>query len=248
MDPLFDVSEKSIIVAGAGGGIGSVVATKYAERNALLTLCDINRQKLDAVTELVNRKSIRVTADIRSETECRAVMQAAIRDYQRVDVVVNAVGVLPIASANDMNTDVFRESLESNVTGAFILSKVAKEFMNTGGVIIHIASVSSFVANIGYSAYSASKAALSQLVKVLAREWAEEGVRVNAIGPALIETPLTRDFLADDKFLNNAIASIPLGRLAKPDDLFGTILLLSSSAGSFITGQTIYVDGGRTLV
>ena len=112
---------------------------------------------------------------------------------------------------------------------------------------MHIASVSSQVANRNYAAYASSKAALAQLVRVLAREWAEHGIRVNALGPAMTETPLTKQHLANPEFEGQAVASIPMGRLGTPEDLFGAILLLIGPGGRFITGQILYVDGGRTL-
>jgi len=248
MDPLFDIAGKSIVVAGAGGGIGSVISPRLSERGARLTLCDIDQKRLASVEADTGAGHVSTVGDIRSESDCHVFMQQACDRFNGVDAVINCAGVLPIEPADSMDATTLLNALEHNVIGAFVLSKSAKQVMDTGGTIIHIASVSSLVANYGYSAYSTSKAALSQMVKVLAREWAEEGVRVNAIGPALIETPLTQDYLADSEFYTNAINSIPLGRLATTDDLLGTILLLSSKAGSFITGQTIYVDGGRTLV
>jgi len=248
MDPLFNISGKSIVVAGAGGGIGSAISQRLSERGARLTLCDIDRNNLASVEAQIGAHHVSAVGDIRSESDCHSVMRQACDSFNGVDVVINCAGVLPIEPADSMDAAIMYHALEHNVIGAFTLSKSAKRAMDAGGTIVHIASVSSLVANSGYSAYSSSKAALSQMVKVLAREWAEEGVRVNAIGPALIETPLTKDYLADSEFYANAIKSIPLGRLATTDDLLGAVILLSSPAGSFITGQTIYVDGGRTLV
>jgi NAD(P)-dependent dehydrogenase (short-subunit alcohol dehydrogenase family) len=116
-----------------------------------------------------------------------------------------------------------------------------------GGRIVHFASVSSLVANVDYAAYATSKAALVQLVRVLAREWAPRAVTVNAIGPAMTETGMTKTLLSDPQFRAQALASIPLGRFGQPEDLIGMVVLLLAAAGAFITGQTIYVDGGRTL-
>ncbi|MBT3305859.1 MAG: SDR family oxidoreductase, partial [Alphaproteobacteria bacterium] len=142
----------------------------------------------------------------------------------------------------------FRECIDVNLTGAFVLSQAVAEAMGENGRIIHLASVSSLVANTQYAAYASSKAALSQLVRVLAREWAPKNITVNAIGPAMIETPMTEEYLAKPEFREQAVAVIPMGRLAEPRDLMGTIILLLADGGTFITGQTIYVDGGRTLV
>jgi NAD(P)-dependent dehydrogenase (short-subunit alcohol dehydrogenase family) len=147
-----------------------------------------------------------------------------------------------------MEVQRFRHTLDVNVTGALVLSRSAARAMgDRGGRIIHFASVSSLVANVNYAAYAASKAALSQLVRVLAREWADSGITVNAIGPAMTETGMTENFLSDPAFRAQALASIPLGRFGTPEDLIGPVILLLSQAGAFITGQTIYVDGGRTL-
>jgi NAD(P)-dependent dehydrogenase (short-subunit alcohol dehydrogenase family) len=118
---------------------------------------------------------------------------------------------------------------------------------NHHGSIVNLSSVSSRVVNPGYSAYATSKAAVSQLTRVLALEWATHNLRVNAIGPAMTPTPMTDQHLLSDDFRTSATEKIPLGRLSRPDDLFGILGLLLSDQSVFITGQTIMVDGGRTL-
>ena len=176
-------------------------------------------------------------------------MKHASRAYGPCDGVINAAGLLPIAAAGDMPAGEFQRCMDVNLNGAFFLSQAALPHMNSdGGSIIHIASVSSLVANLEYAAYASSKAGLAQLVRVLGREWADRNIRVNAIGPALTETPLTEKYLSVPRFREQAISAIPMGRLGLPGDLLATVLLLLAPGGSFITGQTIYVDGGRTLV
>ena len=136
-----------------------------------------------------------------------------------------------------------------NIAGAFFFSRTLVEAMRgRAGRIVHLASVSSFVANKGYAAYASSKAGLTQLVRVLAREWAAHGITVNAIGPALTETQLTKPYLKNAEFRQKAIEVIPMGRLGTTADIVAPILLLLAPGGAFITGQTIYIDGGRTLV
>jgi NAD(P)-dependent dehydrogenase (short-subunit alcohol dehydrogenase family) len=117
-----------------------------------------------------------------------------------------------------------------------------------GGRVVHFASVSSHVANQNYAAYATSKAALSQMVRVLAREWAPDGITVNALGPAMTETGMTGSYLSDAEFRAQALSVIPLGRFGSPEDLIAPLMLLLAPGGSFITGQTLFVDGGRTLV
>jgi len=175
-------------------------------------------------------------------------VRQAVEKFGGVDGALNAAGVFAFGLALDLSEQAFRHSLDVNVTGSLLFSRAAAKAMRPGGRIVHLASVSSFVANPKYVAYATAKAALTQLVRVLAREWAPSGITVNAIGPAMMETQMIAPYLADSAFRAAAISVIPMGRLATPEELIGTALLLLSPAGGFITGQTIYVDGGRTLV
>jgi NAD(P)-dependent dehydrogenase (short-subunit alcohol dehydrogenase family) len=247
-DTLFDIQGQSIVIAGAASGLGRALAHALAERGARLTLGDLSDDGLAAAGAELGPQAATCTADIAAEAGADALISAAAHRFGRVDGVVNTAGVLHIAPALDLDPARFRETLEVNVTGAFLLSRAAARQMgDDGGRIVHLASVSSLVANLNYSAYAASKAALSQLVRVLAREWAARSITVNAIGPAMTETGMTQGFLSDPQFRARALASIPMGRFGTPRDLIGVVVLLLAPAGSFITGQTIYVDGGRTV-
>lgn len=247
-DPLFDIQGKSIVVAGAASGLGRAVAGALTARGARLTMADISAEGLaTAANELGPAVATRL-ADIRREADADAVMAHAMERFGAVDGVVNTAGLLHIAPALSLDETQFRATLDVNVAGAFLLSRAAARSMaGKGGRIVHFASVSSLVANVHYAAYAASKAALSQLVRVLAREWAPRGITVNAIGPAMTETGMTERFLSDPEFRAQALASIPLGRFGTAEDLIGALVLLLGPAGAFITGQTIFVDGGRTL-
>jgi NAD(P)-dependent dehydrogenase (short-subunit alcohol dehydrogenase family) len=248
IDPLFDVSDNTYLIAGAGGGLGNVMAKALAERGARLALFDIDEAALQRVGITIPEALTQV-ADINDQSALSEMMQLTQSRFGTIDGAINAAGLLPMAAAATFDEAVFRQCIDVNLTAAFLFSKTAAEQMqNAGGRIVHIASVSSFVANPEYAAYASSKAGLAQMIRVLAREWAPKNILVNAIGPALTETPLTRDYLSDPGFRRNAISAIPMGRLGEADDLIGALLLLLSQAGSFITGQTIYVDGGRTLV
>lgn len=247
-DPLFDVSGRSYLLAGAGGGLGSVMAKALHRRGANLVLFDTDETALERVGSEIPDALTRV-ADMNDQAALTEMAQLTQDRFGRIDGAINAAGLLPMAASVGFDEAVFRECIDVNLTAAFLFSRtVAARMQDSGGRIVHIASVSSFVANLEYAAYASSKAGLAQMVRVLAREWAPRNILVNAIGPALTETPLTRDYLSDPVFRSNAIAAIPMGRLGEADDLIGTLVLLLSSGGDFITGQTIYVDGGRTLV
>jgi len=247
-DPLFDISGKVYLIAGAGGGIGSVLAKALFERGAKLALFDIDGVSLEYVAAEIPDAFSRV-ADINDQNTLSEMMQLTLDRFGLIDGAINAAGLLPIAAAATYDEALFRECIDVNLTGAFLFSKtVARVMKDAGGRIVHIASVSSFVSNAEYAAYASSKAGLAQLVRVLGREWAPDNILVNALGPALTETPLTENYLSDPTFRKNVISAIPMGRLGEAADLIGALLLLLSPAGGFITGQTLYVDGGRTLV
>ena len=247
-DPLFNVKDKVYIIAGAGGGLGRVLASALFKRGAKLVLFDIDEPALQrAAIEMPD--ALTQVADLTNQESLSEIVQLAEDSFGKIDGAVNAAGLLPVSAAATLEEAVFRQCIDVNLTGAFLFSKaVAQKMEDGGGRIVHLASVSSFVANAEYAAYASSKSGLAQLVRVLAREWAPKKILVNAIGPALTETPLTQGYLSDPGFRRNAISAIPMARLGEADDLIGTLLLLLSPGGSFITGQTIYVDGGRTLV
>lgn len=248
-DPLFDVSGKSIVVVGASGGLGRAMTKALADRGARLMLADLDAPALEALAEELAATVHWQTVDITDELATSALMQAAVDAYGGIDILINATGAFVVGPAEGLAVEDFRRTLDVNVTGALLLSRAAARHMATdGGSILHIASVSSQVANPNYAAYASSKAAIAQLIRVLAREWAPRNIRVNALGPAMTETPLTAPQLSDPAFQDQALAVIPLGRFGLPEDLLGLMLMLISPGGRFITGQTIYVDGGRTLV
>jgi len=247
-DDLFDLSNRVFIIAGGGGGLARPIIQALHRRGASLFLFDIDKTRLDAAAREVPSARTLV-ADITDEAGLAAVTAAATQAFGRVDGGINAAGLLPIGTASGMDLEVFRQCQEVNVTGAFMFSRAMAAAMEEGGGrIVHLASVSSYVANPEYAAYASSKGGLRQLIRVLGREWAARGITVNGIGPALTETDLTRDYLADANFRRNAISVIPMGRLGEPEDIVGATLMLLAPAGAFITGQVICVDGGRTLV
>lgn len=249
IDPQFNVAGKSIVLAGACGGLGREMARCLAERGARLTLADRDTAALPGLAGELGSDAVHHVVDITDEAATHGLIDVACRAHGGVDALVNATGAFAVGPADELSVEAFRQTLDVNVTGALLLSRAAARRMGPdGGVILHIASVSSLVANPNYAAYASSKAAISHLIRVLAREWAPRNIRVNALGPAMTETPLTAPHLSDPAFQDQALAVIPLGRFGLPSDLLAPMLMLLGPGGAFITGQTIYVDGGRTLV
>lgn len=248
-DKLFDIAERVFVVAGAAGGLGRALARALRDAGAHLALLEKNTAGLQEISAEMP-DALPIAADLQDEAATEAAVAQTQQHFGAVHGGVNAVGVLPIASADEMDLAIFRECLDANLTAAFIFSRALAASLRRagGGPILHIASVSSHVANPGYTAYASSKAGLAQLVRVLAREWADDRITVNAIGPALTETALTEQYLSNPDFRENALASIPARRFGAPEDLVAPALMLLSPGGAFVTGQTLYVDGGRTLV
>jgi len=250
-DDLFDVAGRTVLAAGAASGIGAVLARALAARGARVLVADLDVELAREVTEELPGNGHRPCAlDVRDEASCQAAVEAALGLVGRLDVLINSVGIFRTAPALELSGADFAETLATNVTGAFLLSRQAGRVMaeKGGGRMVHIASVSSQVVNPDYAAYASSKAALTHLVRVLALEWAPLSVTVNAIGPAVIVTPLVEDYLKKTGKYDYQMSRIPMGRFATAEDLIGPVLLLAAPAGVFITGQTLYVDGGRTLV
>jgi NAD(P)-dependent dehydrogenase (short-subunit alcohol dehydrogenase family) len=248
-DPLFTVEGKVVLVTGAASGLGKAIATVLSKRGCRVILTDRDEAGLAETERELAAETFVCRSDITREDDVDALIGKSADHFGRIDAVVNSAGLYAYGPALDMEMDIFRRLIDVNVNGALLLSiAVARKMGDKGGRIIHLASVSGIVANVNYAAYATSKAALVQMVRVLAREWAPRGILVNAIGPAMTETNLSRSYLADPVFREQTLAAIPLGRFGSAEDLMGTIILLLSPAGAFITGQTIYVDGGRTLV
>jgi NAD(P)-dependent dehydrogenase (short-subunit alcohol dehydrogenase family) len=250
-DPLFDVAGKNILVAGAAGGLGAPLARALATRGSRLMLADMNLDGAESLAREMDASDAQACRlDVTDEASCASAVAQSVERLGGLDVVINATGIYRVAPAVDLSLQDWQLTIDANLTGAFLLARAAGRHMvaQSRGRIITIASVSSEVVNPDYAAYAASKAGVAHLTRVLALEWARFGVTVNAIGPAVIPTPLSQAVVGDDSRRNAAIAKIPMGRLGTPEDLVGAVVLLASDAGAFITGQTIYVDGGRTLL
>lgn len=249
---IFNLSGKKILVTGGAGGIGFSLASQLADRGASIIIADISSSKAeDASKKLSGQGHSWSKLDITSEIEIPNFFGNLENKGEEIEVVLNCAGIAIFAPALDLAYSDFNRTMEINLNGAFLISREftkMRKGQHLSGRIIHLASVSSYVSNLNYAAYASSKAGLYQLVRVLGREWAPHNITVNAIGPAITPTTMTEGIFSDNNWQTKSLEQIPMGRFGTPEDLIGTVILLASAAGEFITGQTIFVDGGRTLV
>lgn len=248
-----DLNGKVAIVTGGGQGIGFSFAKALGSSNAKVMLVDRNVEKGQQAEKALMELGIEAAAfgaDVSNQRQVDDMVKWVLDRFQRIDILVNCAGVAIRKEILEFSEDEWDAVLDTNLKGTFLCSKSVGKIMREqlSGRIINVSSIGAFTALDCRGPYCASKAGVTQLTKVLALELAKYNIRVNAIAPGVVSTPLTEVFLAygTERYYQH-INNIPLGRFAKPEDLNGILLYLASEASDYMTGQTIYVDGGWTL-
>jgi NAD(P)-dependent dehydrogenase (short-subunit alcohol dehydrogenase family) len=246
---LFSLEGKAVVITGASGGIGGALATAFAEAGATVGVHGRDEARIRATcqaVEAVGGRAVPLVADLGSVDSCRALIQQAADKMGRLDVLVNNAATNRRKPIKDVSEDDYDFILATNQRAVFFLSQAAYPLMKAagGGKIIHIASINVFYALDTVSVYGMSKAAIAQLTKIQAVEWAPDNIQVNCITPGYIRTPLSKPVWDDPRKASWLRARIPQRRPAEPEELTGLALLLASPASSYITGQNIVVDGG----
>jgi gluconate 5-dehydrogenase len=247
---LFDLTGRVALVVG-GGGLGSTIAAALADFGARLAIADLDLQAATRLARICDRPGIEAVAtelDVTDHMQVRAAVIAIEEDCGRIDILVNAAGINIRKPATEYTPEDWHRIIDTNLTGVFYVTQaVARGMLARGyGRILSIGSVSSLLGHPYHAPYAASKGGLAIMTKSLATEWAPRGVTINALGPTYTETNLTRGYTDDPATRERLIAGIPMGRLGTPEDLVGAAVFLCSDAARFVTGQTLYVDGGRT--
>lgn len=240
------------IVTGAGRGIGQAIALRLATDGARVVLCSRSLAELDAVAdEIGSNGALVVACDVRHPEAPQLVVDRALEAYGRVDVLVNAAGISPVwVRAEETLVDDWDAIMSTNVRAAFLLAQAAGRHMLSrgSGSIVNLASIGALVALPRLVAYCAAKAALVSMTKVLAVEWADRGVRVNAVAPGYVRTAMTKGLTRHPHLGADLIRATPLQRLATPAEIAAAVAFLSSREAAFITGETLVVDGGWTAL
>lgn len=244
----FSLDGKTAIVTGAGKGIGKAIAIAVAQAGANVVLVARTEADLKAVQqEIGNDRTICAQADITVREEIQRVVETAKDKFGRIDVLVNNAGMNIRSSLMDATDSEWHKIMDTNAHSVFMFSQEVAKTMTDGGSIVNISSVGGDRALKTGAIYAASKAAIIQMTKVMALEWGQRNIRVNAIGPWYFKTPLTEKLLSDEDYLNSILAVTPMKRVGELPEVATPVVFLASDAASYITGQTLFVDGGMSI-
>jgi 3-oxoacyl-[acyl-carrier protein] reductase len=238
-----------IVVSGGANGIGAEVSARLVSEGSRVVIADLNSAQAEEKAASISTQTDRVfgvACDITSPEQCEDLVRFTIEKFGRLDGAVNCAGISKPHDSISLPPADWRRMVDVQLNGAFyFVQACAKRMMETGGAIVFITSTNAEAAFPRRAAYCCAKAGVAMLTKVLAIEWADKGIRVNAVGPAYVATEMTlRNISAGNVSEAQIKARIPLRRLAQPADVADAVLFLLSEKASFITGHSLYVDGG----
>ncbi|WP_280436605.1 SDR family NAD(P)-dependent oxidoreductase [Nocardia carnea] len=251
VDPLFDIAGKVAIVTGASSGLGRQFATAMAQRGAYVVAVARRKDPLLALVDQFPEHILAVSADVTKDDEIRDVIDRTVEWRGAIDIVVNNAGITSIQPAEDEDPETFGKVIDVNLIALYRLCHLAgRRMLEQGrGTIINIASINGLVASwsIPEAGYCASKGAVISLTRELAAQWADRGIRVNALAPGYFRSELTEELFTSSAG-ERRFRRMPMRRGGREDELNGALVFLASEASSYMTGQTLVIDGGWTTV
>ena len=249
-DVNFSLQGKVALVTGAAKGIGKAIALLYAEKGADVILMDISDEVLNVEKDIqkLGRKTLVLKTDLTKRDKVTESVAHAVDMFGRLDILVNCAGVVFLDDAENLSDEYWDTTIAVNLKAPFVLSQLTARQMikQKSGCIVNIASQAGFIALDKHIAYTASKAAIIGITKVMAAEWAEYGIRVNAVSPTVILTELGKKAWAGA--VGDAMKKkIPAGRFGYPEEVAACAVFLASDAAGMITGSNLVIDGGYTI-
>lgn len=243
-----DLSSKTAVVTGSSQGLGLATASllHHAGANVVINYFNdsagVNAERASAVVARLKTRAIAVAADVRDPVAVEAMLETTQRTFGSLDILVNNAGILRDKTLKKMELAEWNDVIETNLTGVFNSCKAAAPRMGDGGRIVNLASISAVMGFYGQINYAAAKAGVVAMTKVLGRELAKSAITVNAVAPGVVLTDMGQSI--SDAARQEILAQIPLKRFGEPEEIAGAILLLCSPLASYITGQTLHVNGG----
>lgn len=248
---IFDLEGKVAMVTGSTRGLGETAAIALAKAGADVAVCGRSVADLERVSEAIRnlgKKSEGFSLDVTSKANVRECVEKIIDRFDKVDILINNAGVNHRVSVLEYPEEEWDRVIDTNLKGYFLVTQaIVPQMIERGyGKVINMSSILGTVALANQLAYASSKGGVDQMTKVMALEWAKKGVRVNAIGPTYFETELVAQLRNNPERYNFINERTPMGRWGYPHELEGIVIFLASPASDFITGQTMYIDGGWT--
>ncbi len=243
-----DLGGKTAIITGGGQGIGLATAKSLhsAGANVVLNFFPDNEGQNQEITEKAAadfaQQAVAVAADVRSLEQMQALVESASRQFGSVDILINNAGILRDRSFKKMSVTEWQDVIDTNLTGVFNGCKAVCDTISEGGTIVNVASLSAVTGFFGQANYASAKAGVMTLTKVLSRELARRNIRVNAVAPGVVDTEMGQSIPEENRQV--MLQNVPLGRFAEPREIGDVILFLCSDLASYVTGQTIHVNGG----
>lgn len=249
-----DLAGKTAIVTGASKGIGKGIAERFGKEKMNVVVDYLTdpdgAEDTKAAIQANGGKAVMVEADVSKEDGIRRLMETAIQEFGSLDVLVNNAGFSESAPSEKLSLETWQRVLDVNLTGAFIASREAIKYMADNGIkgsVINITSVHQTIPKVENAHYGVTKAGLKMLTETLALEYAEQGIRINAIGPGTINTPANPVFDQNDEEKKKTLEKIPMKQIGKPEQIAAAAAWLASTEADYVTGATLFVDGGMTL-
>jgi len=250
------LKDKVALVTGGSSGIGMAIAERFLKEGAKVMLASRSKQRcvdaMKGLNKLGEGKVAFSTGDVSKEEEAERIVSETVDRFGRIDILVNNAGIYLEKRAEDTTEEEWDQILDINLKGIFLCSKAAYPHFKKGGagVIINISSDAGIFGNPNCAAYCASKGGVSNLTRAMALDYAKENIRVNAVCPAVIDTPMLEMEVClhedREKYLKQTAEEHPVGRIGRPEEVAFAVLMLASGEASFITGVNLPVDGGLT--
>jgi 2-deoxy-D-gluconate 3-dehydrogenase len=246
----FSLKERSGIVTGGGSGIGGAIATGVVQAGAEIVIVGRNKERLEKTASEIRKFGgpvLPIQADVSRMEDMKSLVDRTVKEFGKIDFLFNNAGTIRRTPSEDFSEKDWDDVINTNLKGPFFLAQAVARVMisqKRKGKIINTSSLIAVQGGKRVPAYAASKGGLNQITKTMANDWAKYNILVNAIGPGWVRTQLTEALQQDKERYAEILSRIPLGRWADPEDLVGAAVFLASDASDYITGQTIFVDGG----